>query len=62
MEQIEEVLVSWEKELDNIKSRLLEIGERGDSFEYNILSSRALAVAEVLKDIAPIVALLRRGE
>lgn len=45
------LLSSWEEDLAELVATLCSIGEKGDSFQYNILSAQALRLSMCISDL-----------
>lgn len=46
-----DVLNEWTHELNSIKVDLYNLGEKGDSFQYNILATEALRLSMCICDL-----------
>ena len=46
-----EVLDTWKIQYDGLKDALAQIGDRADSFEYNMLATQAMQLHECILDL-----------
>lgn len=48
---MDEVLNDWYYEMEELKAKLYELGDKGDSFQYNILAAEALRLTICICDL-----------
>lgn len=49
--EIKSLLKEWDENLANMKGHLYEIGDKPESFGYNLLATQALQLSECINDV-----------
>jgi len=52
---ITRLLLDWNNEMNHLKETLWDIGDKGDSFQYNILSAEALRLSMCINELQTVL-------